>query len=65
MNNTIFKKIYKVRCELITALHIGCASQSPVGAMEIMKNGNGEIMIPGTSIAGLFFDTLSNLETNI
>lgn len=57
----LIKAIYKANIELKTALHIGCTQKSPVGAFELMKNGAGEYIIPGTSIAGVFIDTLRNL----
>lgn len=60
MPNTL-KIFYKAGIELKTALHIGTAQESPVGAFEIIKNGAGEFIIPGTSIAGVFFDTLRDM----
>ncbi|HNZ26288.1 MAG TPA: RAMP superfamily CRISPR-associated protein [Spirochaetota bacterium] len=60
MNNT-YKIIYKLKLNLKTALHIGVGEISPTGAGNIFKNGLGEFVIPGTSIAGLFFDTLENI----
>jgi len=64
MNNTIYKKIYQLKCKLETALHIGCAEQTPIGAMNVMKTGDGKILIPGTSIAGVFFYTLRHFIEN-
>ena len=52
------KILYNFQVKLNTALHIGTGLDSPVGAAEILKNGKGEFFIPGTTIAGLFFDTL-------
>ncbi|MBN2396384.1 MAG: hypothetical protein JXC36_07985 [Candidatus Atribacteria bacterium] len=57
----IIKILYKTKLELKSALHIGCAQKSPVGSFEMMKNGAGEYFIPGTSIAGVFIDTLRDL----
>ncbi|MDN5354404.1 MAG: hypothetical protein PWQ09_1160 [Candidatus Cloacimonadota bacterium] len=59
-NNNI-KILYKAGLNLQTALHVGCAQKSPVGSFEMMQNGAGEYIIPGTSIAGVFFDTLRDL----
>jgi CRISPR/Cas system CSM-associated protein Csm3 (group 7 of RAMP superfamily) len=58
---TTGKVIYKAELKLKTALHIGCAEESPLGAMEIIKNGAGEYFLPGTSIAGVFFQSIREL----
>jgi len=60
-NNKIKKILYKTNLKLETALHIGCAQKSPVGSFDMMQNGAGEYLIPGTSIAGVFIDTLRDL----
>lgn len=64
MNNSFATK-YTIKCELKTALHIGCGEDSPIGAADIYKNGAGEFCIPGTTIAGLFFDTLESIYPDI
>ncbi len=57
------KIIYNAKIKLKSALHIGCGQKSPIGAFEIIRNGLGELVIPGTSISGVFFDTLKNVVT--
>ncbi|MCK4358505.1 MAG: hypothetical protein KAW92_07145 [Candidatus Cloacimonetes bacterium] len=52
---------YKFEMKLKTALHIGIGEESPIGAAKIYQNGAGEYCIPGTTIAGIFFDTLANI----
>ena len=57
----ISRVLYKSELNLETALHIGCSEESPAGAVDIIRNGSGEFIMPGTSIAGVFFDTLQTL----
>lgn len=55
------KVLYKANLKLKTALHIGCAQESPLAVSEMMQNGAGEYIIPGTSLAGVFCETLRNI----
>lgn len=55
------KILYKVCLTLHTALHIGCEQSLSVGSFEVMKNGAGDHIIPGTSIAGVFMETLRGI----
>jgi len=55
------KILYRADLALVTALHMGCRNMSPVGAFDMMKNGAGEYIIPGTAVAGVFIDTLRHL----
>ena len=61
MSNT-YKILYRLKLYLKTALHIGVGEISPTGAGNIFRNGLREFVIPGTSIAGLFFETLENIN---
>ncbi len=55
---------YKLDIQLKTALHIGSGLiEDALGAANMVRNGKGEFIIPGTSIAGLFFDRLDQLLT--
>jgi len=61
MENNI-KTLYKLEVKLKTALHIGKGSDSSTNAAELLKDGNGDYFIPGTTIAGIFFDRLLDLK---
>ena len=55
------KTLYRLKTSLSTALHIGRGAESSTGAAELLKDGSGDYFIPGTTIAGLFFDRLLDL----
>lgn len=56
---------YKLIIELDTALHVGSGALGPEsGIEEVQLNGEGEYCVPGTALAGLFFDRLGLLRRN-
>ncbi|GAB1365193.1 RAMP superfamily CRISPR-associated protein [Candidatus Cloacimonadaceae bacterium] len=58
MSSTI-KEFWLLSLHFKSALHIGRGSSDTfMGAAEIIENGAGIYVIPGTSIAGVFFSTL-------
>lgn len=55
----IIKEFWLVSLKFESALHIGKGSSDAyMGAADIIHNGAGKYVIPGTSIAGVFFSTL-------
>lgn len=57
------KIVYNLEFLIETALHIGSGILSPeTGAGTIVQNGMGEYYIPGTTLAGLFFERLYHLN---
>ena len=57
------KIVYNLEFKIETALHIGSGILSPeTGAGIIAQNGAGEYYVPGTSLAGLFFERLYHLN---
>lgn len=58
MSSTI-KEFWLLSLHFNSALHIGRGSSDAfMGAAEIIENGAGKYIIPGTSIAGVFFSTM-------
>lgn len=58
MSSTI-KEFWLLSLHFKSALHIGRGSSDTfMGAAEIIENGAGKYVIPGTSIAGMFFSTM-------
>ncbi|MBN2694896.1 hypothetical protein JXR93_09560 [bacterium] len=55
------KIFYRFDMKLKTALYIGKGMSDPAGVEEFYKNGAGEFVIPGTSIAGVFLSRASDL----
>jgi len=59
--NEIIKKFWILEISFKSPLHIGKGSSDTfMGAAQIVQNGAGEYVIPGTSIAGCFFSTLQD-----
>ena len=55
------KEFWLLTLSFKSALHIGSGSSGAfMGAAEIIRNGAGKYMIPGTSLAGVFLSTLRN-----
>jgi CRISPR/Cas system CSM-associated protein Csm3 (group 7 of RAMP superfamily) len=55
----IIKEFWLISLKFESALHIGKGSSDAyMGAADIIHNGAGKYVIPGTSIAGVFFSTL-------
>ena len=65
INDKTIKVSYKFKMRLITALHCGMGEEHPRGAADIVKNGRGEYIIPGSSLAGVFFDNLQRIFPDI
>ncbi len=64
MNNT-YKIFYSVKLHFKSPVHIGRGNQDDyIGAAQIVRNGQGEFIIPGTSIAGIFSQCISKDKTN-
>jgi len=57
------RKCLKLTFEFDTALHIGSGTLAPeTGSSEVLQNGAGEYLIPGSTFAGLFFERLARLK---
>lgn len=57
---------FSLNLQLKTSLHVGSGLiEDALGASNIIKNGNGEYIVPGTSIAGLFFNRLDIVLSEI
>ncbi|MDD4668001.1 MAG: RAMP superfamily CRISPR-associated protein [Candidatus Cloacimonetes bacterium] len=55
MNKTL-RLFWAVELQFLSPIHIGKGSSDAyMGAAEVVQNGAGEYVIPGTSLAGLFF----------
>lgn len=55
------KTLYRVELDFRSPLHLGKGSQGDyLGASEIIHDGSGEFIVPGSSIAGVFFATMQN-----
>jgi len=56
---TNLKIFYRVELVFTSPLHLGKGSQGDyLGASEIIHDGSGQYVLPGTSIAGVFFATM-------
>jgi CRISPR/Cas system CSM-associated protein Csm3 (group 7 of RAMP superfamily) len=58
------KILYKIDFKIKTAIHIGSGEEIN-GNANFFKNGKGDLFIPGSSIAGVFFERLESLNKNI
>lgn len=59
--NEIIKKFWAMEISFKSPLHIGKGSSEEfMGAAQIVQNGAGEYVIPGTSLAGCFFSTMQD-----
>ena len=58
MNKTL-RLFWAVELEFLSPIHIGKGSSDAyMGAAEVVQNGASEYVIPGTSLAGLFFSKM-------
>lgn len=65
MANTL-RTFWHIKLKFLSPIHVGAGSLDGfLGASEPVKNGAGEYMIPGTSLAGLFFSRLRCLVNGI
>jgi len=56
----IIKTFYKITLHFKSPIHIGMGSHDDyMGAAQIVQNGVGEYLLPGTSLAGLFMHSLT------
>ncbi len=58
MSNSV-KTIYRLELDFKSPLHVGKGSQGDyLGAAEIIHDGSGKFILPGSSVAGVFFSTM-------
>lgn len=61
---SVIRKFWKMELQFKSALHVGCgASDHYMGADRLIRNGAGEFVLPGSSLAGAFISTLRNCVT--
>jgi len=57
--NKILRLFWAVELQFLSPIHIGKGSSDAyMGATEVVQNGAGEYVIPGTSLAGLFLSRM-------
>lgn len=60
MSENIFKKFYFIEVKIKSGIHIGTGEEL-FGVYDVLKDESGNFLIPGTSIAGMFFERLEKL----